>query len=166
MFSALIPLILNNQGELHTKDDGEIMEKLSFETALRMILDEDDRYDEQAYLFMREALDHTIQTLDKPVDGPGRHVSGQELLEGIRVYTLDEFGPMALRVLNKWGLQTTEDFGNIVFNLVDKGILGKTEEDRLEDFLHGYTFEDAFLTPFLPEKKTTSKPETSSSMDD
>ena len=150
MFSLSIPLILNGWDELHAKDDGEIMEKLSFETALRMILDEDSRYDEQAYLFMREALDHTIQTLDKPVDGPGRHVSGGELLDGIRAFAVDEYGPITRTVLEKWGVTSTRDFGNIVFNLVDKGILGKTEEDTLEDFLDGYTFDEAFHKPFLP----------------
>jgi len=142
------------------------MEKLSFETALRMILDEDSRYDEQAYLFMREALDHTIQTLDKPVDGPGRHVSGQELLGGIRTFAVDEFGPMALTVLGKWGVHSTQDFGNIVFNLVDKGILGKTEEDSLEDFLHGYTFDEAFRNPFIPESALPKPTESKSALDE
>ncbi len=142
------------------------MEKLSFDTALQMILEEDSRYDEQAYLFMREALDHTIQTLDKPMDGPGRHVSGEELLGGIREFAVDEFGPMALTVLGKWGVKTTGDFGNIVFNLVDKGILGKTEEDSLEDFLHGYSFDEAFRQPFLPASAEITKPEPESSLGD
>ncbi len=142
------------------------MKKISWNEALQQILREDSRYDEQAYLFIREALDHTIKMLSKPVEGPGRHVSGTELLEGIRDYALKEYGPMAHTVLKQWGLTRSEDFGNLVFNLVDKGILGKTDEDRREEFTGGYDFDDAFRKPFLPvsgarRSPMTPHPETS-----
>ena len=58
---------------------------------------------------------------------------------------------MARTVLNRWGLRRTEDFGEIVFQLVDKGILGKTEEDKLQDFAGGYDFDEAFWKPFQPK---------------
>lgn len=142
------------------------MEKMSFEAALESILEADDRYDEEAYLFIREALDYTIRKLSKPVDGPARHVSGGELLEGIRDFALVEFGPITKTVLNKWGLQETEDFGNIVFNLVERGVLGKTEEDRLEDFYDMYSFEEAFRAPFIPEpSEPESNPKQSAQSD-
>lgn len=130
------------------------MKKLGFQEALAQIADEDARYAEPAYHFMREALDHTIKALEKPVEGPGRHVSGAELLEGIRQYALKEYGPLALTVLNGWGVRRCEDFGEIVFNMVGKGILGKTEEDRKEDFAGGYDFETAFRRPFRPRSRT------------
>jgi uncharacterized repeat protein (TIGR04138 family) len=100
---------------------------------------------------VREALDFTSKLLEKPADGPKRHVSGTELLEGIRRYALQEFGPMSLTVLNTWGITTTADFGEIVFHLVEVGLLGKTEEDRREDFADGYNFHEAFARPFLPK---------------
>lgn len=134
------------------------MKKISFNEALEQILRKDSRYDEHAYLFIREALDHTIKLLSKPVEGPGRHVSGSELLEGIRDYALKEFGPMAHTVLKHWGISSSEDFGNIVFNLVDTGILGKTDEDRREDFAGGYDFDDAFRKPFLPGPGSRNTP--------
>lgn len=124
------------------------MKKISYTEALAQIVREDPRYDEQAYLFIREALDYTIQKLDKPLEGPGRHVSGTELLDGIRDFALREFGPLAYRVLGHWGVHSCEDFGEMVFNLVDKGILGKTEHDSRGDFRGGYDFEEAFRTPF------------------
>lgn len=124
------------------------MKKISYTEALAQIVREDPRYDEQAYLFIREALDYTIQKLDKPLEGPGRHVSGSELLAGIRDYALQEFGPMSYRVLRHWGIHSCEDFGEMVFNLVDKGILGKTENDSRGDFQGGYDFEEAFRRPF------------------
>ncbi len=133
------------------------MKKTSFEEALHQITREDPRYDAHAYLFIREALDFTIKELAKPTEGPARHVSGKELLEGIRRYALAEYGPIAHRVLSHWGLGCTEDFGNMVFNLVDKGILGKTAEDSQEDFAGGYDFEQAFLAPFRPRKDPTSR---------
>jgi uncharacterized repeat protein (TIGR04138 family) len=129
------------------------MKKINLTEALEQILREDPRYDVHAYVFLREALDFTIKMLSKPTGGPGRHVTGGELLEGIRQYALQEFGPIAKRVLNHWGIRRCEDFGDMVFNLVGKGILGKTEQDRKEDFSGGYDFDKAFCEPFLPAKK-------------
>ena len=132
------------------------MQKRSFEEALNLILKEDRRYAAEAYFFVRTALDFTIKLYSKPDSGPARHVSGRELLEGLRQFALKEFGPMAFTVLKTWGLTCTEDFGGIVFNLVSKGVLGKTSEDRQEDFAGGYNFEAAFVQPFRPAK--TGKP--------
>lgn len=134
------------------------MKKVNFEEALAGILDRDPRYAEDAYHFLREALDFTIKLLEKPLEGPGRHVSGQELLEGIRQFALKEFGPMALRVLNHWGIRRTEDFGELVFNMVGAGILGKTDDDRKEDFHGGYDFDSAFAKPFRPARAPHPNP--------
>ncbi len=134
------------------------MRETAFMEAIKQICDNDPRYDMEAYLFVREGLDYTIRMLQKPEKGPGRHVSGQELMEGIRQYALDEFGPMALKVLNSWGIEKTDDFGEVVFNLVQSGELGKTDEDRREDFKNGYDFQEAFEKPFLP--KTPPAPDT------
>jgi uncharacterized repeat protein (TIGR04138 family) len=137
------------------------MKKVNFEEALEQILREDSRFDEHAYVFLREALDFTIKLLKKPEEGSARHVTGAELLEGIRQYALQEYGAMAKTVLNRWGVRRCEDFGEIVFNLVGKGILGRTEQDRKEDFAGGYDFEKAFSEPFRPEaKKKAGQPPT------
>jgi uncharacterized repeat protein (TIGR04138 family) len=132
------------------------MKRIGFHEALAKILEEDRRYDEAAYCFVREALDFTIKLLKKPVEGPGRHVSGQELLDGIRQYALQEFGPMAKTVLERWGVRCCEDFGHLVFNMVEKGILGKTEQDRREDFAGGYDFESAFRKPYRARPRPSS----------
>ncbi len=134
------------------------MKKISYTEALAQIVRDDPRYDEQAYLFIREALDYTIQKLEKPTEGPGRHVSGAELLNGIRDYAIQEFGPMAMRVLAHWGIHSCEDFGEMVFNLVDKGILGKTENDTRQDFEGGYDFQEAFRSPFRSTASRSSQP--------
>ena len=112
---------------------------------LAPLLEKDSRYKVEAYLFVREALDYTVRSFSKP-----RHVSGQELLEGMRDYALQEFGPLTRRVLTEWGVHECIDFGNIVFNLIDAGLLGKTEEDSIEDFMDGYDFHEAFTLPFNP----------------
>ena len=119
-----------------------------FETSLEGLLERDFRYPRAAYRFVHEALNFTVAGL-----GMQRHVSGRELLEGIRRYALDEFGPLTLCVLNEWGIRSCIDFGHIVFNLVDVGLLGKTDEDSLADFEGGYDFEEAFRKPFLPTAK-------------
>lgn len=84
-------------------------------------------------------------------DAEPRHIKGQELLEGLRDYALDRYGPLAWVLLQDWGVRRCEDFGEIVFNLVDCGALGKTEDDSREDFAGGYDFETAFVAPFVPQ---------------
>ena len=128
------------------------MQEVSFEQALEMIRAKDSRYAREGYLFVREALDHTQKRLAKTSHGRIRHVTGQELLEGIREYALSQFGPMAMFVLGEWGIRACEDFGEIVFNMVDIGLLAKTDRDSRADFSHGYAFKDAFRKPFLPSR--------------
>jgi uncharacterized repeat protein (TIGR04138 family) len=132
------------------------MKKRSFHETVESIVRDNPSYSSHAYFFMREALDFTIKVFEKPLDGPGRHVSGGELLDGIRKYALQEFGPITKTVLNSWGIHRCEDFGEIVFIMVEKGVLGKTDEDRKEDFSGGYDFEAAFSKPFRPVRATAA----------
>jgi uncharacterized repeat protein (TIGR04138 family) len=149
------------------------MQEVSFEQALEQIRAKDPRYARDAYLFLREALDHTQKIANKssretrhgriemPAEGlPIRHVSGQELLDGIRTYALEQFGPMVLTVFEEWGIRSCTDFGEIVFNMVEIGLLAKTDKDTREDFKNGYSFDEAFRKPFLPEGRipSTNKP--------
>lgn len=138
------------------------MHELSFEEeeALELIHSKDGRYAKDAYLFVRDALDHTQKTIGKEPRGRIRHVTGQELLSGIRDYAISQFGPMAMTVLEEWGIRTCEDFGEIVFNMVEVGLLAKTEKDSRADFSGGYDFFDAFQKPFLPScKARNTRPE-------
>jgi uncharacterized repeat protein (TIGR04138 family) len=97
------------------------MQEVSFEETLDLILAKDPRYARDAYLFVREALDRTQQTISRQTLEEVRHVTGQELLAGIREFALGEFGPMAMMVLNEWGIHSSRDFGEIVFNMVENG---------------------------------------------
>lgn len=126
------------------------MEKLNFTDAVDEIVRTDGRYNRETYYFVREGLDYTVKLLKHEQRRGPRHVSGQELLHGLRRYALDQFGPMAKTVLDHWGVRRCEDFGAIVFRLVDKGVLGKTDQDRPEDFSGGYDFDEAFVKPFQP----------------
>lgn len=129
------------------------MKKVVFHEAVDALSRSDKRYHEQAYFFLREALDFSLKAMNKPAEGPGRHISGQELVEGIRQFALQEFGPLAKTVLAHWGIHRCEDFGELVFNLVEAGVLGKTEQDRKEDFAGGYDFETAFRKPYRPRSR-------------
>jgi len=111
---------------------------------LNRIVAEDARYSLEAYVFVNESLRHLQDGLEER-----RHVTGRELLEGIRIYALEQFGPLSREVFSCWGVTRCEDFGEIVFNLVDGQLLGKTEEDRREDFGGGYDFRAVFEAPFL-----------------
>ena len=87
-----------------------------------------------------------------------RHVTGPELLDGVRQYALKEFGPMVMTVFDSWGIRSCEDIGHMVFNLIGAGVFGKTEQDSIEDFKNVYDFKEAFVKPFAPAKPETAKP--------
>jgi uncharacterized repeat protein (TIGR04138 family) len=129
------------------------MQELTFETTLGLILAKDPRYQRDAYLFVKDALDYTQKLVVKENKGELRHVSGQELLGGIREYALSQFGPMTQMVFEEWGIRRSEDFGEIVFNMVEIGLLGKTDADTREDFANGYNFDEAFRKPYLPASR-------------
>jgi uncharacterized repeat protein (TIGR04138 family) len=131
------------------------MHEVSFEETLAKIEAKDPRYQRAAYLFVREALDHTQKTIAKDARGRIRHVTGQELLTGIRDFALQQFGPMTMTVLEEWGIRVCPDFGEIVFNMIEQGWLAKTDKDSRADFLDGYDFDEAFRQPFLPKGKQT-----------
>lgn len=132
------------------------MHEPTFEEGLALILAKDTRYHRDAYLFVREALDYTQKAIIKENRGELRHVTGQELLEGVREHALSQFGPMAATVFEEWGIKRCEDFGEIVFNMVENGVLAKTDKDSRADFANGYDFIEAFRKPFWPsEKKNT-----------
>jgi len=111
----------------------------NFYETVEFICREDKRYSPDSYEFVMQALGVT----QKKINRQG-HLSGRELLEGIKDYSIEQFGPMAKTVLNHWGVYTTQDFGNIVFNMVDKGLLSKTESDSREDFRDVYDFDAIF----------------------
>jgi uncharacterized repeat protein (TIGR04138 family) len=130
------------------------MADISFDEAVQHCINADPRYQPEAYEFVREALHAAIK---KFCDGDqDKHVCGQQLLEGVRDHALKEYGPMALFVLRQWGLKEGLDVGHIVYNLIGVEYFGRIQGDSLEDFAEGYDFEEAFTTPFLPQKVSTS----------
>ena len=110
------------------------------------IIRRDPRYSAEAYRFVMDALSYTIHQI-----GERRHVTGRELLFGIRDFALDCWGLMARHVLDAWGVRSTDDFGEIVFNLINAGILSKTDRDSKDDFKNVYGFLEAFDKSYSPE---------------
>jgi uncharacterized repeat protein (TIGR04138 family) len=135
------------------------MQAVNFDEILESIVTRDPRYRREAYLFVREALDYTQKMIGKPKKAEPRHVTGQELLEGIREYGLNQFGPMAVTVFEEWGVKSCEDFGEIVFNMVEHNLLAKTDNDTRNDFRTGYSFAEVFRRPFLPSKTPVVEPQ-------
>lgn len=129
------------------------MQDLEFTEIVGLICKEDPRFDRKAYNFVRQALDHTVKEVKRRQPertGKSQHVTGAELLNGIRDYALDQYGPLAKTVLTTWGVKRCSDFGDIVFNLIEYNVFSKTENDRREDFSELYTFDEAFVRPFQP----------------
>lgn len=109
------------------------------EDILDRLQEKNPRFHGKAYLFVLSALHHVLENLVEP-----RHITGRELSKGVRDLALERFGPMARSVLEHWGIHATGDFGEIVFALVECGILIKRDEDSPEDFQDVFDFEKAF----------------------
>src|SRR6516164_5946196 len=119
-----------------------------YRSELAEVVRRDPRYAYEAYQFVYDALEHTQKQLGRKTPrepgaepAPHHHVSGPELLEGIRDLALREFGLMARTVFRMWGINRTDDFGELVFNLVSAGLMSKTDEDSRNDFHNIYDFE-------------------------
>lgn len=125
---------------------------------IRTIRKDDPRYERGAYFFLRQALDYSLKEMHRKGElDKSNHLSGQQLLEGIRLYALEQYGPMVTSVFNYWGITRCRDFGNIVFNLVSCRVLGKTDKDSPDDFNEGYDFKAAFESPYKPATKPKMK---------
>ncbi len=128
------------------------MQTVHFETALEKILSRDSRFEPEAYLFLKEALDYTVENESGQGRENSKHVSAKELLMGYREYALKEYGPMAATLLEEWGVRSCGDVGAMVFQLIEEGMFGKQDSDRPDDFKEYFTFEEAFVMPFLPQR--------------
>ncbi|MCZ6793508.1 MAG: hypothetical protein O7J95_07835 [Planctomycetota bacterium] len=116
----------------------------------RSLLQSDLRFDPEAYNFVYEALDYTLKNVVNGKRRPNQHVSGAELLEGIRRLSIEQFGCLVRQVFDTWGIQNTDSFGEIVFNLVEHDLMGKQDSDRMDDFRDVYDFEEVFdITPIF-----------------
>ncbi len=132
------------------------MEKPNFDEAIKSIVAEDGRYKPDGYQFLRDALDHTVSSLRQDELIEHRHVSGPELLEGVVEYALKEFGPMGVAVLESWGIVSGEDIGAMVFNLIEVGAFGRSDEDSPADFEGVLDLKDELLSPFRPSRQVLS----------
>jgi len=126
----------------------------SAEELLDAVFQRDRRYDREAYRFVSEALAYTVQK-----SGRSGHVTGRQLCEGLCEYALEQFGRLARTVLESWGVRRSEDIGEIVFNMVEAGLLRKTEEDRREDFAGVLNFGEALDRGFQMHIRSEETPD-------
>lgn len=126
------------------------MEKPNFDAAVKMIAGKGAVYKPDGYHFLREALDYTVNQLRKDELIEHRHVSGPELLHGVVDYALKEFGSMAVAVFDSWGITSGEDIGTMVFQLIEVGAFGRSDDDSPADFSGVIDLREEFLAPFRP----------------
>jgi uncharacterized repeat protein (TIGR04138 family) len=118
------------------------------------VVRQDRRYAYEAYEFIFLALEHTQKMLGREFDENAdpaevrHHVSPRQLVEGIREYALQEYGLMARVVFRMWGIHKTDDFGEIVFNLVEAELMSKTSQDTRADFCDVFDFDEALVDGF------------------
>ena len=125
-----------------------------------MSIARDTRYPLEAFLFVQRGLDFTVRrahgeppTNLEEENQQNRHVGGRDLCFGLRDFAVEEYGMLARTVLKRWNIRTSEDFGQIVFSMVEAGVMQKTDEDRIEDFHEVLDFAQAFpAEPVLNSK--------------
>ena len=122
---------------------------------LEEVVSEVGLYPIEAYEFLQRGLKYTVGMVHGDLKDPeaSRHVSGQQLCEGLREFALLEWGMLARTVLARWNIRRTVDFGRIVFALIDNGWMSATDEDDLDDFRDVYDFKSAFETKYRIEMK-------------
>lgn len=125
------------------------MDDRKFQPLIREIRSQNGRrFAEAAYFFVLEALDYTIFLQGKgQAPAESRHINGRELLDGLRRYAQEEFGPLAPFAFRSWGVTCTEDFGELVFQMCEARLLNRAESDHPRDFADGFDFEQAFQEP-------------------
>ncbi len=126
------------------KNRPKTLEEVTLEVARKY-----GRYEAEAYRFVFEALDHLLHHMAER-----RHVTGAELSTGIRDLAIERFGMLARTVLESWGVHATHDFGEMVYQLIEEGVMSRTDEDRKEDFDNVFDFHEAFDRDYF---KTTGK---------
>lgn len=119
---------------------------------LRKLALRDGRYAPEAFTFLYESLEHAVRLAGRDAaEGSARHVSGQELLNGMREYARELFGPLAGEVWRRWGVKESLDWGRIVFLLVEENLLNRQDSDSIQDFAHGFDFDEYFVRGYEPK---------------
>jgi uncharacterized repeat protein (TIGR04138 family) len=121
---------------------------------LEQIVADLDRYPIDAFVFVQEGLEFAIKRIhgERNADGTPRHVTGQQLCEGLREFALNRWGRLSRTVLRRWGVTSTYDFGRIVFAMIAGKLFDKTENDEIDDFRDVYDFRSAFESDYrIPE---------------
>ena len=126
--------------------------ELNPQEILDKIIEIDDRFPRRAYLFVMEAVSYTMEKL--PIR---RHITGRELTISIKDFAIERFGISVSLVFEEWNIKRTRDFGEIVFNLVNNGLLRKTPDDAIEDFDEVYDFKAVFETEIEIDLETDLK---------
>lgn len=111
----------------------------------------DGRYSPEAFRFLLESLEHALRLAGKEnAQGTSRHVTGKEVLAGMRAHATEIFGPLAAQVWRSWGIRETLDWGRVVFLMVDAGLLKRQDSDTITDFENGFDFDEAFVASYRP----------------
>ncbi len=133
------------------------MKTLEFYNTVKKILLKDSRYAYDAYEFINDAVIFTVKLFEQEKGKP-RHVTGMELVVGVKEFAIKKFGPMAHEVFSEWGITDGMSVGNIVFNMLDYGLLSKTDKDSIEDFKVNFIFEEELRNPFKPKQLKRNRP--------
>ncbi|HVS34526.1 MAG TPA: Minf_1886 family protein [Gemmataceae bacterium] len=120
----------------------------------------DPRYAPEAYEFVFDALSYATRRLGRIRAEAARtetggasdeHVSVADFLEGARELAVRDFGLMAPAVFRAWGVRRTDDFGDIVFNLIAAGLMDPTAADDRAAFHDRFDLQDGLMQDYRIE---------------
>lgn len=136
------------------------MKDRNFFEKINKIASQSGRYPPDAYEFISDAVVFTSKSLGRTGRGSAnKHISGKELIEGVKAFAVQQFGPLAGEVLKDWGIKNSLSIGEIVFSLVDSGILGKSPNDSIDDFKEGFDVDKDFSFKTETSNLSTNKTE-------
>ncbi len=121
------------------------------------ITDRDGRYPVEAYEFVNDAVVYTVEKLSKKNSSGRNHITGQELLDGVKELGIKLYGPMASQVFQEWSIKDGMSVGNIVYNMVNCQLLRTSDSDSISDFNIPLDFQKALTSPFMPKWKKMSE---------
>lgn len=122
-----------------------------FRAKVDSIRSDDPRFAREAYVYLTRVLDYSVEKISLQCPPPHpQHVSCRTLLEDFCELALREMGPMAMTVMNEWGIKSGYNVGEMVFHLIDAGVFGKQPSDRLDDFKDFPPFSEILEKPYLP----------------
>lgn len=99
-------------------------------------MDKHQKYHLFAYHFLYTVSNLTAHHAPSKRHKTPTHLTAKEFYLAVCERAIQEYGPLAKLVLERWGLKTNRDLAEAVFHMVEAGIFRKQRHESKDDFYH------------------------------